>query len=215
MWFDHHCVVSISSSLSCLCWERILLIDIVCPNICICVIPKWILTATFLKWQGCTSYFIYFPAKFCSRVIEAKHPNCKPHPPSQSPNLILFCFWFMCDAPKMSPYIWDSVWCHNAEGLPLTQISSWTSRPHCQLGEAFTCQESSSSADRQWLLNSTILRTRQQNPLVYGIVSISSFSSCVHRVLLTIFAIICLRGHGKWCLCPPRPFCIKLIFGTA
>lgn len=214
MWFDHHHVVSIPSSLSSLCWEKILLIDIawlyarVIP-----VVLEMDINSNIIKMTGDVVHILF---TFLPNVVveslkgSIQTVNRIPQSLFQS-HTILFLIYVRC--PQNG--IWDSAWCHNTEGLPLTQISSWTSRPHYQLGEVFTCQESSSSADGQWLLNSTILRTRQQKPLVYGIVSVSSFSSCVHRVLLTIFAIICLRGHGKWCLCPPLPFCIKLIFGTA
>lgn len=54
----------------------------------------------------------------------------------------------------------------------------------------------------------------KQKPLLYWIVSVPCFSFRAYRVL-TIFAIICLRGHRKWWLCPLVLFCIKLIFGTA
>lgn len=80
-----------------------------------------------------------------------------------------------------------------------------------KLGEAFTCQESSSWPDRQCRLRSSTLWSRLQKLLVYWIVRVCSVRSCVHRVL-TIPAIICLRRHAKWCLCPPLHFCIKLIF---
>lgn len=80
-----------------------------------------------------------------------------------------------------------------------------------KLGEAFTCQESSSCPDRQRRLRSSALWSRLQKPLVYWIVRFCSVRSCVHRVL-TISAIICLKRHAKWCLCPPLHFCIKLIF---
>lgn len=150
--------------------------------------------------------FVVEPLKRSIQTVNLHHPRGLMIPYSS-------VLSFLC-AMQNNVCMWGSGWCYNTEGLPLTQISYGTSRPHCQLGEASTCQELSSSADEQWRLSSTILRTKSQKPLVYWIVSVSSFSFCVHRVL-TIFAIICLRGHGKWCLCPPLPFCIKLIFGTA
>lgn len=131
-----------------------------------------------------TSEYLHFP-----NIVEMK---------SWSPFLFdtrLFFFFFpVCDEKKQNM------------GKAEWQIKALAMK----LGEAFTCQESSSRPDRQCRLRSSALWSRLQKPLVYWTVRFCSVGSCVHRVL-TISAIICLKRHAKWCLCPPLHFCIKFI----
>lgn len=224
MQFDHHHVMCIPSSVGCLCWGKDRSHRLCLPRTRCCgrqskrwmrlrlnscyVIPVVLEIESKPQHSKNDRDVRLFPAKSCCGVIQPKDPNCAS--PIQSSDHISLSVFGLC-VMKNNVQHAGSGCCYSIASL--TQISR-KSRPSGHQGEASTCQELFSSADGPWRLSSTILGNGQQKPLLYWIVSISSFSSCVHRVL-TIFAIICLRGHGKWCLCPPLPFCIKLIFGTA
>lgn len=70
-------------------------------------------------------------------VIEVKRPNCK---------VSWFHVWWKI--------MWDSGWCYDMEGDTDLLLDTMTTLP--AIGEASTCQESSSSSpDRQWRLGST------------------------------------------------------------